>query len=185
MLYFQIQIFINNEWHKSKSGKTFPTINPTTENVITTVQEGCKADVDLAVQAAKKAFQLGSPWRRMDASERGHLLYRLADLIERDHTYLASLETLDNGKPFAMSYYVDIPMSAKHLRYYAGFADKNHGKVIPMDGDFFAYTKHEPVGVCGQIIPWNFPLVMAVWKLAPALAMGNAFFSNIKNYILY
>jgi aldehyde dehydrogenase (NAD+) len=166
-------IFVNNEWHKSKSGKTFPTIDPTTENVIADIQEGSNADVDFAVQAAKKAFQFGSPWRRMDASQRGFLLSRLADLMERDRTYLASLETLDNGKPYAMSYNVDVPMSIKNLRYYAGFADKNHGKVIPIDGDYFAYTRHEPVGVCGQIIPWNFPILMMAWKLGPALAMGN------------
>lgn len=127
----------------------------------------------MAVAAAKNAFTLGSPWRRMDASERGNLIYRLADLIERDRNYLASLETLDNGKPFAMSYNVDIPVALKNLRYFAGWADKNHGKVIPMDGDFFAYTRHEPVGVCGQIIPWNFPILMMAWKLGPALATGN------------
>lgn len=140
-------------------------------------------------------FRLGSPWRRMDASDRGRLIYRLADLMERDSAYIAvcsaalhyllkefiiccrlifqSLETLDNGKPYSMSYNVDIPMSIKNLRYYAGWADKNHGKVIPMDGDFFVYTRHEPVGVCGQIIPWNFPVLMMAWKLGPALATGN------------
>ncbi|KAG5680462.1 hypothetical protein PVAND_009970 [Polypedilum vanderplanki] len=166
-------IFINNEWHKSESGKTFKTIDPTTENVIAEIQESSKVDVDKAVAAAKSAFKLGSPWRRMDASERGNLLFKLADLMERDRVYLASLETLDNGKPYAMSYNVDLPMAIKNLRYYAGWADKNHGKVIPMDGEFFAYTRHEPVGVCGQIIPWNFPILMAAWKLGPALATGN------------
>ncbi|XP_059622393.1 aldehyde dehydrogenase, mitochondrial [Phlebotomus argentipes] len=166
-------IFYNNEWHKSKSGKTFKSINPANEQVIAEVQESDKQDVNLAVAAAKAAFTLGSPWRRMDASERGALIYRLADLIERDRNYLASLETLDNGKPFAMSYNVDIPVALKNLRYFAGWADKNHGKVIPMDGDFFAYTRHEPVGVCGQIIPWNFPILMMAWKLGPALATGN------------
>uniref|UniRef100_A0A8C4LY55 aldehyde dehydrogenase (NAD(+)) n=1 Tax=Equus asinus asinus TaxID=83772 RepID=A0A8C4LY55_EQUAS len=130
-------------------------------------------DVDRAVKAARAAFQLGSPWRRMDASDRGRLLNRLADLIERDRTYLAALETLDNGKPYVISYLVDLDMVLKCLRYYAGWADKYHGKTIPIDGDFFSYTRHEPVGVCGQIIPWNFPLLMQAWKLGPALATGN------------
>ncbi|XP_015112061.1 aldehyde dehydrogenase, mitochondrial [Diachasma alloeum] len=166
-------IFINNEWRKSESGRTFETINPSTGEVIAEVQEGDAADVDVAVQAARKAFRLGSPWRTMDASQRGVLLNKLADLIHRDRTYLASLETLDNGKPYSASYGFDVPASAGVLRYFAGWADKNHGKVIPMDGNFMAYTRHEPVGVCGQIIPWNFPLLMMAWKIAPALATGN------------
>jgi len=166
-------IFINNEWRKSASGKTFTTVNPATGEVIAEVQEGDKADVDAAVKAAQSAFKFGSEWRTMDASNRGLLLNRLADLMERDKAYLASLETLDNGKPYADAYYGDIPGSIGVLRYYAGWADKNHGKVIPMDGNYFAYTRHEPVGVCGQIIPWNFPLMMQAWKLGPALAMGN------------
>ncbi|XP_027750143.1 aldehyde dehydrogenase, mitochondrial [Empidonax traillii] len=167
------KIFINNEWHDAVSKKTFPTINPATGEVICQVAEGDKADVDKAVKAAKAAFQLGSPWRRMDASQRGKLLHRLADLIERDRAYLAALETLDNGKPYAISYLVDLDMVVKCLRYCAGWSDKFHGKTIPLDGDFFCYTRHEPVGVCGQIIPWNFPLLMQAWKLGPALATGN------------
>uniref|UniRef100_A0AC11D0X2 Aldehyde dehydrogenase 2 family member n=1 Tax=Ovis aries TaxID=9940 RepID=A0AC11D0X2_SHEEP len=170
---FYNQIFINNEWHDAVSKKTFPTVNPSTGDVICHVAEGDKADVDRAVKAARAAFQLGSPWRRMDASERGRLLNRLADLIERDRTYLAALETLDNGKPYVISYLVDLDMVLKCLRYYAGWADKYHGKTIPIDGDYFSYTRHEPVGVCGQIIPWNFPLLMQAWKLGPALATGN------------
>lgn len=166
-------IFINNEWNKSISGAVFPSINPSNKQVITEVQQGCKEDVDSAVAAARAAFKLGSPWRRMDASKRGYLLHKLADLMERDRVYLASLETLDNGKPYFMSYNVDIPMAINNLRYYAGWADKNHGKVIPIDGDFFVYTRHEPVGVCAQIIPWNFPILMAAWKFGPALATGN------------
>lgn len=166
-------LFINNEWHKSKSGKVFPTINPTTGQVIAEVQEANKQDVDIAVSAARSAFKLGSPWRRMDASDRGVLINRLADLMERDRVYLASLETLDNGKPYAMSFNADVPMSIKSLRYYAGWADKVQGKTIPMDGDYFVYTRHEPVGVCAQIIPWNFPILMMAWKLGPALATGN------------
>ncbi|CAH1134378.1 unnamed protein product [Ceutorhynchus assimilis] len=166
-------IFINNEWHKSKSGQTFPTINPTTGQVITEVQRGGKEDVDKAVNAANEAFRFGSEWRTMDASDRGRLLYKLADLIERDASYIASLETLDNGKPFTHSYPVDVAGAIKTFRYMAGWADKDHGKTIPIDGNYHAYTRHEPVGVCGQITPWNFPLLMAAWKLAPALAMGN------------
>ncbi|XP_031781551.1 aldehyde dehydrogenase, mitochondrial [Nasonia vitripennis] len=166
-------IFIDNEWHQSKSGKKFETRNPATEEVIANVQQGDASDIDQAVQAARRAFKLGSPWRTMDASQRGVLLHRLADLMERDRKYLASLETLDNGKPYSTAYGFDLPASIGTLRYYAGWADKNHGKVIPMDGKFFAYTRHEPVGVCGQIIPWNFPILMAAWKLGPALATGN------------
>ncbi|KAK2507761.1 hypothetical protein MC885_000884 [Smutsia gigantea] len=170
---FYNQIFINNEWHDAVSKKTFPTVNPSTGEVICQVAEGDKEDVDRAVKAARAAFQLGSPWRCMDASDRGRLLNRLADLIERDRTYLAALETLDNGKPYVISYLVDLDMVLKCFRYYAGWADKYHGKTIPIDGDFFSYTRHEPVGVCGQIIPWNFPLLMQAWKLGPALATGN------------
>jgi len=166
-------IFVNNEWQESASGRTFPTINPATEEIIADVQEGDKPDVDRAVKAANNAFKLDSPWRRMDASDRGLLLHRLADLMERDANYLANLETLDNGKPFSASFHADVALSLKCYRYFAGWADKNHGKVIPVDGNFFTYTRHEPVGVCGQIIPWNFPLLMQAWKLAPALATGN------------
>jgi len=167
------KIFINNEWHNSVSGKTFQTINPATGEVICDVQEGDKADVDKAVAAAKEAFKFGSPWRRMDASERGLLLHRLADAMEKNAQHLASLEALDNGKPYQVAYMADLPLSIKCLRYYAGWANKVHGKVIPIDGDYFCFTRHEALGVCGQIIPWNFPLLMQAWKLGPALAMGN------------
>lgn len=167
------KIFINNEFVNAASGKTFKTINPSTGEVICEVAEGDKADIDRAVSAAKEAFRLGSPWRRMDAQMRGHLMYRLADLMERDRAYLASLETLDNGKPYQISFTADLELSIRCYRYYAGWADKNHGKTIPIAGDFACYTRHEPVGVCGQIIPWNFPLLMQAWKLGPALSMGN------------
>lgn len=166
-------IFINNEWHKSVSGKQFPTVNPATGEVICMVEEGDKADVELAVKAARAAFQLNSPWRSMDAYDRGALINRLADLIQRDRVYLASLETLDNGKPYSNSYMADLELVIRNLRYFAGWADKVQGKVIPTDGPHFAYTRHEPIGVCGQIIPWNFPLLMQAWKLGPALATGN------------
>jgi len=167
------QLFINNEFVNAESGKTFPTVNPANGEVIVQVQEADKIDVDKAVKAAREAFKLGAPWRTMDASQRGNLLYKLADLIERDRAYLASLETLDNGKPFNDSFNIDLGLVIKCFRYYAGWADKNHGKTIPLDGKFLCYTRHEPVGVCGQIIPWNFPLLMQAWKLGPALAMGN------------
>ncbi|XP_052793176.1 aldehyde dehydrogenase, mitochondrial-like [Mya arenaria] len=167
------QIFINNEWVNSVSGKTFPTINPTTGKKICDIQEGDKADVDNAVLAAKAAFKVGSPWRSMDAYDRGRLLNKLADLIERDVVYIASLETLDNGKPFKDSMGTDMNLVMETIRHYAGWADKLCGKTIPVRGNFFCYTKHEPIGACGQIIPWNFPLLMMAWKIGPALACGN------------
>ncbi|KAM9642244.1 LOW QUALITY PROTEIN: aldehyde dehydrogenase X, mitochondrial [Trichechus inunguis] len=166
------QPFINNEWQDAVSKKTFPTVNPTTGEVIGHVAKGDQADVDQAVKAAHEAFRLGYPWRRMDASERGWLLHRLANLMERDRVCLASLETLDNGKPFVSSYVLDLDEVIK-VYYFAGWADKWHGKTIPMDGEHFCFTRHEPVGICGQIIPWTFPLVMQGWKLASALSMGN------------
>ncbi|NXD14349.1 AL1A1 dehydrogenase, partial [Nothocercus nigrocapillus] len=167
------KIFINNEWHDSVSGKKFAVLNPATEEKICDIEEGDKADVDKAVKAARKAFELGSPWRTMDASERGRLLHKLADLVERDRLILATMESIDGGKLFSTAYLMDVGACIKSLRYCAGWADKNHGRTIPMDGNFFTFTRHEPIGVCGQIIPWNFPLVMFVWKIAPALCCGN------------
>jgi aldehyde dehydrogenase (NAD+) len=164
-------LFIGGKWLDSVSGKTFPTINPTTGETICQVAEGDRADVDLAVKAARKAFEDG-PWRKMSASERGRLLNRLADLIEENKEELAALETLDNGKPYRDSIAADLPLTIKCYRYYAGWADKIHGKTIPVEGPFFCYTRHEPVGVVGQIIPWNFPLLMQAWKWGPALATG-------------
>ncbi|XP_062868471.1 aldehyde dehydrogenase family 1 member A3 [Trichomycterus rosablanca] len=167
------QIFINNEWLCSQSGKTFPTFNPATGLKICDVQEADQADVDRAVEAARAALQRNSPWRRMDSSGRGRLLNALADLLERERGLLATLETLDTGKPFLQSFFIDLDGSIKTLRYYAGWADKIHGKTMPVDDHFMCFTKHEPVGVCGAIIPWNFPLLMFVWKIAPALCCGN------------
>lgn len=166
------QIFIDNEWHNSASRKTFPTVNPATATKIADVQEGDKADVDRAVAAAKKAFKFGSKWRTTDASTRGMLLHKLAELIERDTAYLASLEVLDNGKPFT-SAMGDVAFAVKTLRYFAGWADKIQGKTIPVDGDYFAYTRIEPIGVIGAILPWNFPILLICIKLGPALAAGN------------
>src|SRR5215468_689112 len=164
-------LFIGGKWLDSVSGKTFPTVNPATGETICQAAEGDKADVDLAVKAARKAFEDG-PWPKMNASERGRLLYKLADLIEQNKDELAALETLDNGKPLRDSLHADLPMTVKCYRYYAGWADKNHGKTIPVEGNYFCYTRHEPVGVVGQIIPWNFPLLMQAWKWGPALATG-------------
>lgn len=166
------QIFINNEFVNSVSGKTFPTYNPATEELIVNVQEGDEADVNLAVAAARKAFEIGSEWRLMDPSARGKLIHSLADLIRRDMEYLAKLESLDNGKPYFDSL-GDIDFSIKCLEYYAGWTDKIFGKTIPVDGPYFTYTRHEPIGVCGQIIPWNYPILMLAWKFGPALACGN------------
>ncbi|XP_035217052.1 retinal dehydrogenase 1-like isoform X2 [Stegodyphus dumicola] len=166
------KIFVNNEWHTSASGKKFPVINPATAEKICEVEEGDKVDVQKAVQAAKNAFQIGSPWRTMDASERGRLLNRFADLLERDMEYLANLQTLENGKPFKDSY-GDLIFAIRTFRYYAGCADKIHGKTIPADGSTFSYTRLEPVGVCGLIIPWNFPVLLVSNKVGPAIAAGN------------
>ncbi|VTJ86815.1 Hypothetical predicted protein [Marmota monax] len=167
------KIFINNEWQNSESGRVFPVYNPATGEQVCEVQEADKADIDKAVQAARLAFSLGSVWRRMDASERGRLLDKLADLVERDRAFLATMESLNGGKPFLQAFYVDLQGVIKTLRYYAGWADKIHGMTIPVDGDYFTFTRHEPIGVCGQIIPWNFPLLMFAWKIAPALCCGN------------
>ncbi|MGE3777584.1 MAG: aldehyde dehydrogenase family protein, partial [Pirellulaceae bacterium] len=169
----QTQLLIDGRWVAAKSGKTFATINPTTGTEIAQVAEADKADVDLAVAAARRAFDSG-PWSRMAAAERGRLLLKLADLIESHKDELAALETLDNGKPIRDSLNADLPLTIACYRYYAGWADKIHGKTIPINGPYFCYTRHEPVGVAGQIIPWNFPLLMQAWKLGPALACGCA-----------
>lgn len=167
------QMFINNEFVDGTSGKKMDVINPASGDVICQVFEGDEKDVNKAVAAAKAAFHRDAPWRKMDASERGVLMFRLAELMEKNRQELATLESMDNGKPYAIAYAADLELCIKCIRYYAGWADKNHGKTIPVDGPFFTYTRHEPVGVCGQIIPWNFPLLMACWKLGPALSMGN------------
>lgn len=164
--------FINNEFVNSINGKTFTTVNPATEEVIANVQAADADDVDVAVAAANAAFKLGSEWREADASYRRDCLLKLADQIEKNREYLAKLESMDNGKPVHVANFVDIHLSIQCLRYYAGWADKIQGKTIPIDGKFLAYTRHEPVGVCGQIIPWNFPILMLCWKWGPALATG-------------
>lgn len=165
------KLFINGKWVNSISGKTFATLNPSTGQEICQVAEADSADVDLAVKAARKAFESG-PWKKMSAAERGRRIIKLADLMEQNLPELAALESLDNGKPLRDSLNADLPLSIKAYRYYAGWCDKTHGKTIPVEGEYFCYTKHEPVGVVGQIIPWNFPLLMTAWKWAPALATG-------------
>lgn len=166
------KLFIDGKWVDSVSGKTFDTLNPATEEVITSIAEGDSADIDLAVTAARKAFEDG-PWGKTDARERGRILLRVMDLIEKNKDELALLETLDNGKPISETTNADLPLVIDCLLYYAGCADKIHGETIPVRGEFFNYTLREPVGVVGQIIPWNFPLLMAAWKIAPAIACGN------------
>ncbi len=165
------RLLINGEWQDAASGKTFETINPATEQVIARVAEADQPDADRAVAAARRAFD--GPWRKMSGSERGRLLYKLADLLEAHRQDLAALETLDNGKPYNDALNVDLPLTIACYRYYAGWADKIQGKTIPINGPYFCYTRHEPVGVCAQIIPWNFPLLMQAWKFGPALAAGN------------
>ncbi len=167
------KMLIDGQWVDAESGKTFETFNPADDTVLAKVPEGGKSDIDRAVKAARKAFEHG-PWRKkMTAAERARCLYRLADLIEAHADELAQLETLDNGKPIRESRWVDVPQTIETFRYYAGWATKLEGETINVNNSFFNYTLREPVGVVGQIIPWNFPMLMAAWKLGPALACGN------------
>ena len=171
------KILIDGKWSDAASGKTFETYNPATGEVLARVAEGSREDIDRAVKAARKAFD--GPWSRMTSSERGKLLWKLADLLEQHLEEFATLETLDNGKPLTISRVADVPLAVDLFRYMAGWATKIEGTTIPISvpyapgAKFLAYTKREPVGVVGQIIPWNFPLLMAAWKLGPALATGN------------
>jgi phenylacetaldehyde dehydrogenase len=167
------KMFINGKWVESVSGKTFPTYNPATGEVLARVAEGDREDIDLAVKAARAAFEAG-PWRKMSPSERGRAIWRLGDLLEKNLEEFAELETLDNGKPLKIARVADVPLAVDLFRYMAGWATKLEGNTIPFSkpGRYHAYTLREPVGVVGQIIPWNFPLLMAAWKLGPALAAG-------------
>ena len=168
------KMLIDGKWVEAASGKTFETYNPATGEVLARVAEGDREDIDRAVQAARRAFESG-PWPNMSPSQRGRLLSRLADLLESHLEEFAELETLDNGKPLFFSRIVDIPSAVDVLRYMSGWATKVEGSTIPISAhgaQYFAYTLREPVGVVGQIIPWNFPMIMASWKLAPALAVG-------------
>ncbi|MBE3569350.1 MAG: aldehyde dehydrogenase family protein [Bacillales bacterium] len=165
------KLYINSEFVKSASEKTFDTPNPATGEVLATVYEAQEEDIDRAVKAAREAFDNG-PWSKMTPAERSRLMYKLADLMEENKEELAQLETLDNGKPIRETLNADVPLAIEHMRYYAGWTTKIVGQTIPVNGPFFNYTRHEPVGVVGQIIPWNFPLLMAMWKLGAALATG-------------
>jgi len=166
-------MLIDGKFVEAESGKTFDTYNPADNSVLSKVPEGGKADVDKAVKAARKAFETG-PWRtKFTASQRGKCLLKLADLIEQRIDEFAQLETLDNGKPIKEARYVDLPGVIDVFRYYAGWATKLEGETVNVNNNFFTYTLREPIGVVGQIIPWNFPLMMAAWKLGPALACGN------------
>jgi len=167
------KLLIDGTWIEARSGKTFPVYDPSTGTVLANVAEAEAADVDKAVKAARKAFDDG-PWPRMSPSERGRILWKLADLIEKRSEEFATLESLDNGKPLAVARAADVPLTVDMFRYMAGWATKLTGTTIPISfpGDYLSFTLREPVGVVGQIIPWNFPLLMAAWKLAPALATG-------------
>lgn len=168
------KLLIGGEWANASDGKSFDTINPATGEVLTQIAAGTKEDVDRAVRAARQAFDdPAGAWQKMTASDRGKLLWKLADAIEANIEELAELETLDNGKPIFESRYVDLPFVAEIYRYYAGWATKIHGETINSRSNAFTYTLREPVGVVAAIVPWNFPLMLAAWKIAPALATGN------------
>src|SRR5690349_3937269 len=170
-------MLINGQWVNSVSGKTFPTYNPSTGEVLAQIAEGDREDIERAVRAARRAFD-GGPWRKMTASERGRLIWKLADLLEQHTEEFGYLESLDNGKPLVIAKAADVPLAVDLFRYMAGWATKLEGNTIPLSvpytpgAKYLAYTLREPVGVVGQIIPWNFPLLMAAWKLGPALATG-------------
>ncbi len=174
------QMLINGQWIPSLSGQTFPVFNPANGQEIAQIASGDKEDIDAAVQAARKVFDdERGPWRRMIPSERGKLIWKIGDLILENAEELAELESIDNGKPISVAKVADIPLAADLFHYMAGWVTKMEGRTIPISvayapgAEFHAYTLREPVGVVGQIIPWNFPLLMAAWKLGPALATGN------------
>src|ERR1700726_3057961 len=169
------KLLINGKWVEAASGKTFATYNPATGEVLANVAEGDREDIDRAVKAARPAFETG-PWSKTSPAARGKMIWKLADLIEKHLEEFAQLESLDNGKPLAVARVADLPLTIEHMRYYAGWATKIEGNTIPLTlappSTVLAYTLREPIGVVGQIIPWNFPLLMAAWKLGPALAAG-------------
>src|SRR6202795_541758 len=165
------KMLINGQWVEATSGKTFPTFNPATGEVLARIAEGDREDIDRAVKAARAAFETG-PWSKITPSERGRLIWKLGDLLEQNLEEFAELEMLDNGKPLKVARVADVPLAVDLFRYMAGWATKIEGNTIPIGGKFLAYTLRQPVGVVVQIIPWNFPLLMAAWKLGPALATG-------------
>lgn len=164
-------LYIDGDYKPAISGKTFNVINPATEEIIAQVSEAQPEDIDVAVAAARKAFDEGE-WTKMETAERSHLIYKFANLLEDNREELAQLEALDNGKPYEVALADDVDGTVQHFRYYSGWATKMVGQTIPVSNDYLNYTVHEPVGVVGQIIPWNFPLAMAAWKLGSALAVG-------------
>src|SRR6201987_2837043 len=172
------QLFIDGSWVPAASGKTFATPDPSTGETLAQVAEGDAEDIDRAVRAARKAFDEG-PWGRITPSERGRIIWRIGDLILEHAEELAQLESLDNGKPYVVALAADIPLAADLFHYMAGWATKIEGNTINISvpympgANFHSYTLRAPVGVVGQSIPWNFPLLMAAWKLGPALATGN------------
>ena len=165
------QLFINNEWRSAGSGRTLDVVNPATEEVITAVPEAEQADLELAVEAARSA--LSGPWSELSPRDRGRFVWNIGQRLLDTADEVARLETLHNGKPISESRHIDVPAAAACFQYFAGWADKIHGETIPVDHHYFAYTLREPVGVVAAIVPWNFPLLLAAWKVAPALACGN------------
>ncbi len=165
------RMLIGGEWREAAAGKTLPVVNPATEEVVATVPAADRTDVDAAVAAARAAFE--GPWAGLSAHERGRLLWKLGDRLMERADEVARLETLHNGKPIFESRQIDIPSVVEVLQYFAGWADTIHGDTIPVKGNYLAYTLREPVGVVAAIVPWNFPLLLASWKIAPALACGN------------
>jgi acyl-CoA reductase-like NAD-dependent aldehyde dehydrogenase len=167
----QKQLFINNEWRAAASGATMEVVNPSTEEVCASVASADRSDLDAAVEAARAAFD--GPWGEMSARERGRLVRKLGERLMERADDVSRLETLHNGKPIMESRQIEIPLAAECFEYYGGWSDKVMGETIPVKGNHLNYTLREPLGVCAAIVPWNFPLLIAVWKIAPALACGN------------
>jgi aldehyde dehydrogenase (NAD+) len=165
------QLFINNEWRDAAGGKTIDVVNPATEEVIAEVASADRSDIDAAVAAARAA--LDGPWGRLSARERGRLVWKIGEMLMDKADEVARLETLHNGKPIFESRHIEVPAAAECFQYYAGWADKIHGETVPVKGNYLTYTLREPVGVVAAIVPWNFPLLLTSWKVAPALACGN------------
>src|SRR5712692_7234449 len=165
------QLFINNDWRDAAGGKTIDVVNPATEDVIAEVASAERSDVDAAVAAARAA--LDGPWSKLSARDRGRIVWKIGEKLMERADEIARLETLHNGKPIFESRQIEVPAAAECFQYYAGWADKIHGETIPVKGNYLTYTLREPVGVIAAIVPWNFPLLLTSWKVAPALACGN------------
>src|SRR5205809_1652521 len=165
------QLFIDGEWRDAASGKTIEVVNPATEEVIAEVASATRADVDAAVASARAA--LDGPWGKMSARDRGRIVWKIGEKLMEQADEIARLETLHNGKPIFESRQIEVPAAAECFQYFAGWADKIHGETIPVKGNVLTYTLREPVGVVAAIVPWNFPLLLTAWKVAPALACGN------------